>query len=266
MLYFSDLSFITVLHRAFPGRTHYSFFCPGYSLEFIVRGKMQVVSEGRTLDLQGPAMFWMEKNKRYELISKTGPEEEFMHFCCDISGPRAERIHKDLCRSFPEGSMIPGDPDAISEIFFEMLKYFRIDRTYYHPELTLCVEKIMRCMADTERPEKHFSDNPYHIVQLGDDIRHDPFRRFNFGAIAARAGISSDHYRRLFRNVHGLSPMEFLQKERMTGAAEMLLRSNMLIKEIVFECHYKSLMDFSRAFKRYFGVSPRAYREQHRKK
>ena len=48
----------------------------------------------------------------------------------------------------------------------------------------------------------------------------------------------------------------------MIRAAELLAKTDMRIKEIVFTCHFKSLMDFSRSFRKYSGLSPRAYRRK----
>ena len=46
-------------------------------------------------------------------------------------------------------------------------------------------------------------------------------------------------------------------------AAELLVMTDMRIKEIVYNCKFDSMMDFSRTFKRYSGMSPRDYRRKH---
>ena len=74
--------------------------------------------------------------------------------------------------------------------------------------------------------------------------------------------LSMDHFRRLFRERHQLPPHEYLSHQRMIRAAELLAKTDMRIKEIVFTCHFKSLMDFSRSFRKYSGLSPRAYRRK----
>jgi len=37
----------------------------------------------------------------------------------------------------------------------------------------------------------------------------------------------------------------------------------MRIKEIVYNCKFANMMDFSRSFKRYSGMPPRDYRRKH---
>ena len=48
-------------------------------------------------------------------------------------------------------------------------------------------------------------------------------------------------------------------------AAELLRTTGMRIKEIVFSCRFTSDVEFSRGFKKFSGLSPRAYREQCRR-
>ena len=81
--------------------------------------------------------------------------------------------------------------------------------------------------------------------------------------MAAENEITLHHFRLLFRKIHGFSPLEFVRQQKMIRAAELLATSNMRIKEIVYNCKFTNLMDFSRAFKRYSGMSPRDYRKKH---
>ncbi len=51
-----------------------------------------------------------------------------------------------------------------------------------------------------------------------------------------------------------------LRNQRMLRAADLLRTTNMRIKEIMYACKFDTLMEFSRSFKSYSGMSPRAYR------
>ncbi len=103
----------------------------------------------------------------------------------------------------------------------------------------------------------------YQIRKMGDEIRKDPFREFDFHQAAAQSGITLYHFRRLFRQMHGAAPAEFVRNQQMIRAVELLVMMDMRIKEIVYNCKFANLMDFSRAFKRYSGMSPRDYRKKH---
>ena len=112
------------------------------------------------------------------------------------------------------------------------------------------------------RQEQKRYDDPYGIIAVANKIKSDPFADYDFRALASQAGISYEHYRRLFREHNGEPPAAFVLNRKMFLAAEMLQMTDMRIKEIMTTCKFDSMMNFSRTFKRYSGLSPVAYRKR----
>ncbi|MGZ3846693.1 MAG: helix-turn-helix transcriptional regulator, partial [Flavisolibacter sp.] len=68
---------------------------------------------------------------------------------------------------------------------------------------------------------------------------------------------------RCFKNFFGITPRQYLIKKRMEAASQMLQsRRNLLITEICFNVGYDDLSSFSKLFKKYFRLSPEAYRRK----
>ena len=80
-------------------------------------------------------------------------------------------------------------------------------------------------------------------------------------SIAAEVNISKYHYMRLFREVVGDSVMDYINKRKLTLAADELLESNAKILDIAFDYGYDSREGFSRSFKTLMGVTPAEYRK-----
>ena len=80
------------------------------------------------------------------------------------------------------------------------------------------------------------------------------------GQVADRLNISRAYLRNLFYEQEGVSPQEYLVRLRMSRAAKLLAESYS-ISEISYAVGYNDSLQFSRAFRRYFGVSPSTYRE-----
>ncbi|MBN1673548.1 MAG: helix-turn-helix transcriptional regulator [Kiritimatiellae bacterium] len=74
-------------------------------------------------------------------------------------------------------------------------------------------------------------------------------------ALARRAGLSSTHFRRLFRAYTGSSPKDFLTAQRVSKAKE-LLASGLPIKETAARVGYEDPFYFMRVFKKVVGVPP----------
>ncbi|WP_229721839.1 AraC family transcriptional regulator [Marinobacterium nitratireducens] len=75
-------------------------------------------------------------------------------------------------------------------------------------------------------------------------------------AIAQQAGMSASSLHAHFKEVTSLSPMQFVKSLRL-HRAHMLLLSGQLASEASYRVGYGSPSQFSREFKRFFGVSPR---------
>ncbi len=77
--------------------------------------------------------------------------------------------------------------------------------------------------------------------------------------IAASVHLSPSHFRALFKEATGKSPMEMLVALRLERAKELLLHSALSVGQVAEEVGYADLHYFSRLFKRSEGMSPVQY-------
>ena len=78
-------------------------------------------------------------------------------------------------------------------------------------------------------------------------------------ALAQMTGYSTVHFRKLFTELYGMSPMAYVQEMRIARAKAALRSDYGSIGSIAQALGYASIYDFSRAFKRRTGISPSAY-------
>lgn len=78
--------------------------------------------------------------------------------------------------------------------------------------------------------------------------------------------LNYDYIRKLFKNETGATPYEYLLKERMKLAQQLILSgisnkfSEYSVSQIAEACGFSEPLYFSRVFKQYFGVSPSEYK------
>lgn len=89
-------------------------------------------------------------------------------------------------------------------------------------------------------------------------------RKITIEEIATICGIDRSYFGKIFHDVVGSSPQEFLMQYRMVKASELLKHTDMSITDIASSVSYENPLHFSRAFKKIKGVSPRNWRNQHR--
>lgn len=80
--------------------------------------------------------------------------------------------------------------------------------------------------------------------------------------LAKIAFMSRFHYVRIFKQVYGVTPKQYLQEMRVSKAKD-LLKSGRTITEICFEVGYESVPTFSAVFKKMTGHSPKSYQLKH---
>jgi AraC family transcriptional regulator len=79
-------------------------------------------------------------------------------------------------------------------------------------------------------------------------------------AMAREAGLSAFHFLRLFANVVGATPHQYLVRSRLRRAAWLLADDSRSITDIAYDVGFGDLSNFVRTFHRAAGVSPRNFR------
>lgn len=77
--------------------------------------------------------------------------------------------------------------------------------------------------------------------------------------VASQLGTNSSRLNALFKQQLGLTYGQYVVDQRMRRAHDLLRGGDMTITEIAFEVGYQWPANFSNAFKRYFGVSPKSF-------
>jgi len=81
--------------------------------------------------------------------------------------------------------------------------------------------------------------------------------------LAAEFDLSESHLQHLFKRQTGLCLGRFLIEQKLQRSAQLLLRSDMPIKQIAYAVGYQHTPSFTRAFERRFAESPWMYRTHH---
>lgn len=78
---------------------------------------------------------------------------------------------------------------------------------------------------------------------------------------AATADLSPFHFLRVFADVLGVTPHQYLVRSRLRHAARLLADDARTITDIAYDVGFGDLSNFVRTFRRAAGVSPRGFRQ-----
>lgn len=73
-------------------------------------------------------------------------------------------------------------------------------------------------------------------------------------------GLNQNTVRKEFKTQYHTTIAHYISELRMLKAKKMITNKEIMIKEIAIECGYEYLQNFTRAFKKKFGVSPESLR------
>jgi AraC-like DNA-binding protein len=100
----------------------------------------------------------------------------------------------------------------------------------------------------------------HHVCQT---IERNPERTWCVKEMAELANLGASRFYQIFRLHLKTTPHEYLSVLRMGRAKELLSSSGMSIKEIGYQCGYKSPAQFGRIFLHRVGLTPGQYRQKH---
>ncbi len=92
-------------------------------------------------------------------------------------------------------------------------------------------------------------------------IRQNLHRKLSLEQIAKMAYLSKSNFFKLFKQELGLSPNEFITRERI-GQAKQLLKLQKSVKEVAYQTGFADANYFIKTFKAMVGLTPKTYQMQ----
>jgi len=84
--------------------------------------------------------------------------------------------------------------------------------------------------------------------------------------ISSLFGMSQRNFTRRFRTATNMTPLQYLQSQRLSEAKELLQNSNLSISEIAYRVGYIDVSYFTKLFKQFVSITPKQYRTMVRAK
>jgi AraC family transcriptional regulator len=142
------------------------------------------------------------------------------------------------------------------------------DPLWYDEQLAFLLERLLlnnrHLMARARRIPVRRAATRREILRrvcLATDFIHGSYARpLMLSDMAGAAFLSRHHFLRLFKQIHDVTPHEYLQRKRTAAAARLLRSSQMHVDEVVKEVGFDSRSTLFRALRRFHGVTPRECR------
>ncbi len=126
-------------------------------------------------------------------------------------------------------------------------------------------ELIIRLLQTKARKLLLYSANAqYNDSRIGEVVKYIKQnlteKHIKIDDLANLACMSSSHFFKQFKNTLGISPIDFINSERIKFAKRLLAtEKNLNITDVAYKSGFNSVSYFNRQFKKYEMITPRAY-------
>lgn len=242
--------------------------CYEKGLIFIFQGKKEVLNEGSILTYD---------SHNYLILSLPKPVE------CRVYATNDEPIL---------GIRIDANPQIINEILFDCNFSFKYDEEskpgiyteILNDNLADSLNRLLNCIMDEQDSKvlvplyikeilyfvlksphgyalnfaSYNNDIYYKVSQIADNIYVNFKDKYDVNSLAKQANISVSNFHNIFKEITGLSPIQYVKKIKLHKARELLIYNKVTAKLAAYEVGYESLSQFNREYKRMFGVTPKS--------
>lgn len=208
-----------------------------------------------------PVAFWTWPGPRW--CYRPGEDGHWDHYFVSWKGPRAEvwqqnRLHPVCPPS--EAYRIITDPKNFRRRFTRVLSLLS-EREPDDPEAIYELEGLLLQLHLQPKVSPPTTPLVSKVRALVEAVGESPERSWHFPDEVLRLGCTSVHFRRIWKQETGMTPVPYLQKARLKRAAALLRGHGMNIDEIAQQMGFETRGYFSRLFLREYKMSPRAYRQ-----
>ena len=223
--------------------------------------------------------------KNYEIVPNTlyvtGPHVEhaqtplmsdpMQEYCIYVKLQSSQHSHKTstVLDSFTATDFWIGtDTQGIHSLFRQLFWELEHQYTGYRIQVELLLSQILICMVRNYEQKKDLSSYPAPNLQANktsviiEEYFLYEYQNLSLDILADRLKLSTRQTQRLLKEYYGKTFQEKKAEARMSAAAILLEDKERSITSIANLLGYSSVEHFSSAFRSFYHVSPRQYRQK----
>lgn len=154
----------------------------------------------------------------------------------------------------PETGVFYFAGDLIPKLMTDILNELRLQKQNYRE--MICAKLTELCIIMT-RGGANQNSRPRDISYVKNYIDENYNTKINFALMADLCGCSYSHLRHKFKELYGAAPQNYLVNIRLKNAYELLCEGDYNCTEVCYRCGFSNCSQFSKMFKRAFGVIPK---------
>lgn len=238
-------------------RPDYAIRRPGFphpTLEFVARGAGELRLGGQTWTLAPGTAFVYGRGVAHRI--RTDPAAPMLKYFVVFAGSEGRALLR-TCGLKPGTACRVARPEPVQQVFDDLIDHALGDHPDRQRLCGVALEYLITRINSLAVPPDAGDTRALATYQrCRAFITAEYLRVESLAAIAAACHVDGAYICRLFRRYGRESPIQFLRHLRLNRAVDLLLNHNRMVKETAAELGFSDSHNFSRAFRKAFGVSP----------
>jgi len=185
----------------------------------------------------------------------------------DLLNDRAPLIDNAQGWQFGQHNFFLTNDEPIHQLISRLIYIFtennQAKEVFANLVLQELVVRLMQTQARTLllSPETTFA-NVNRLAHVAQYINKHLNRSLQIKELADEACMSEPNFYRTFKHTFGMTPVEYINQQRIALASKLLRTTTRCLADISIECGFNNLTYFMKLFRRETGISPAQYRKQ----
>ena len=237
-------------------RPDYEIHRTGFSsliLDCVSRGSGTLTLAEKSYELRPGTIFFYGQGMEHQI--RTNPEHAMEKYFVAFKG-KSEILHE--CQILPGAVLQAMHPTQIHEVFEDLIAHGRSDHANRARMCQVALHYLLMkiaCNAAPHAPESTVAVSTYQRCRAF--IEEHYLQVHSLAEVASACHVDSAYLCRLFKRFRRQTPFQYLQNLKMNRAVELLQDGAYSVKQTAQELGFSDPYNFSRAFKRIFGIAPR---------
>lgn len=237
-----------------------------YELGFVLAGQGEHVMNGVTQPLQRGSLFLLTPADFHEVIPQPGTSLELFDVVFQASVLK-EEVYLLLFQDLKQ-PMLSFTGSELEGIEYEFQRLWSESQQHHIASHLVMVGALERILIELLRKSRTTDPDPMNDVDPTQHQKlsksliylHHNFREpLTLDEVAAQVHLSPAYFSACFHRIYGASFQRYLQDLRLQFAMSLLAAAPVPISHVYAAAGFQTLSHFERAFKRKYGLSPRAF-------
>lgn len=157
------------------------------------------------------------------------------------------------------------DPTPLLNSFARLERLWLLKKPSYLPKAMSALYGLFAMLDELTSPA-YVPSTCYRFVEAGAKYleKHYADPDLSIGQLAEAAGVSQVYFRRLFKEIYSVSPIQYIRMFRIEKAKAMLCGEYASIEAVAYAVGFSNPYHFSKTFRQITGQQPSAYARLYR--